>query len=105
MQQYAGWLGALPGNPVFVAYPLGFDFMFVYWYLMRYVGQSPFGFSALDVKSYAMALLKTEYRHATKRRMPEHWFGTQPHTHIALDDAIEQGTLFCNMLAENLGRP
>jgi hypothetical protein len=36
--------------------------------------------------------------------MPEHWFGTQPHTHIALDDAIEQGTLFCNMLAENLGR-
>jgi hypothetical protein len=24
-----------------------------------------------------------------------------PHRHIALDDAIEQGALFCNMLAEN----
>ncbi len=23
-----------------------------------------------------------------------------PHTHVALDDAIEQGALFCNMLAE-----
>ncbi|MFP3741315.1 hypothetical protein SB860_41445, partial [Burkholderia sp. SIMBA_019] len=23
-----------------------------------------------------------------------------PHTHIALDDALEQGALFCNMLAE-----
>jgi hypothetical protein len=25
-----------------------------------------------------------------------------PHTHIALDDALEQGALFCNILAENL---
>jgi hypothetical protein len=25
-----------------------------------------------------------------------------PHTHVALDDAIEQGALFCNMLAENV---
>jgi hypothetical protein len=24
-----------------------------------------------------------------------------PHTHVALDDAIEQGLLFCNMLAES----
>ncbi|HET7609362.1 MAG TPA: 3'-5' exoribonuclease [Gammaproteobacteria bacterium] len=105
MREYAAWVGALPGKPVFVAYPAGFDFVFVYWYLMRFVGQSPFGFSAIDIKSYAMALLKTEYRHATKSRLPAHWFGTQAHTHIALDDAIEQGTLFCNMLAENLGRP
>jgi hypothetical protein len=28
-----------------------------------------------------------------------------PHTHIALDEAIEQGALFCNMLADNLGKP
>ena len=105
MLDYAGWLGALPGKPVFVAYPVGFDFMFVHWYLMRFVGESPFGFSTLDIKTYAMALLKTEYQQASKRRLPPHWFGPQPHTHIALDDAIEQGTLFCNMLAENVGRP
>lgn len=30
-----------------------------------------------------------------------HWFGDKPHTHQALDDAIEQGTLFCNVLIEN----
>jgi hypothetical protein len=24
-----------------------------------------------------------------------------PHTHRALDDALEQGALFCNMLAES----
>jgi hypothetical protein len=33
--------------------------------------------------------------------MPEHWFDDLPHTHKALEDAIEQGALFCNMLAEN----
>ena len=101
MRRYVDWLRALPGRPVFVAYPAGFDFLFVYWYLMRFVGESPFSFSALDVKTYAMALLKCEYRHAVKRNMPQRWFDPLPHTHIALDDAIEQGATFCNMLAEN----
>lgn len=98
MQRYVAWLKELPGKPVFVAYPAGFDFTFVYWYLMRFVGESPFGFSAIDMKTYAMALLKTEFRDTTKRRMPRRWFDDLPHTHVALDDAIEQGALFCNML-------
>ena len=57
---------------------------------------------ALDIKTYAMALLRRGYRDSTKRNMPERWFDELPHTHGALDDAIEQGALFCNMLAENL---
>jgi hypothetical protein len=32
--------------------------------------------------------------------MPKHWFDDHPHTHVALDDAIEQGALFCNMLKD-----
>ena len=48
-----------------------------------------------------MALLKRDYRDSTKRNMPKRWFDSAlPHTHTALDDAIEQGALFCNMLAE-----
>lgn len=38
------------------------------------------------------------------RHMPKHWFDPAPHTHQALDDAIEQGALFCTMLQENLTR-
>jgi hypothetical protein len=102
MRRYAAWVNALPGKPVFVAYPAGFDFLFVYWYLIRFTGASPFSFSALDVKTYAMALLKIGYRDSTKRNMPKRWFDPMPHTHVALDDALEQGALFCNMLAENL---
>lgn len=101
MARYMSWIKSLDGKPVFVAYPAGFDFMFVYWYLIKYVGESPFSHSALDIKSYAMAVLKTDYRSSTKRNMPKRWFDKLPHTHVALDDAIEQGALFCNMLAES----
>lgn len=102
MPRYVEWLRSLPGKPVFVGYPVSFDFLFVYWYLIRFAGESPFSHSALDIKTYAMAMLKMEYRESTKRNMPERWFDNLPHTHVALDDAIGQGALFCNMLAENL---
>ena len=101
MARYVAWLKQLKGKPVFVAYPAGFDFLFVYWYLIRFAGESPFSHSALDMKTFAMALLKTDYRDSTKRNMPKHWFDKLPHSHVALDDAIEQGALFCNMLKVN----
>lgn len=104
MRAYVDWINSLNAKPVFVAYPAGFDFLFVYWYLIRFVGESPFSHSALDIKSYAMAMLKTEYLESTKRNMPQQWFDKFPHTHVALDDAIEQGALFCNMLRANHGR-
>ena len=106
MARYVAWIRSLGGKPVFVAYPAGFDFLFVYWYLMRFVGESPFSHSALDIKSYAMAVMRTDYRDSTKRNMPRAWFDPLPHSHVALDDAIEQGALFCNMLRANLvGKP
>jgi len=100
MPEYVSWLKSLPGKPVLVGYPVAFDFMFVYWYLIRFAGESPFSHSALDIKTYAMWALKSGYRDATKRNMPRRRFDPLPHTHLALDDAIEQGALFCNMLAE-----
>ncbi len=99
MPEYVAWLKSLPGKPVFVGYPAAYDFLFVYWYLIRFAGESPFSHSALDIKTYAMALLGGEYRNSTKRNMPKNWFDELPHTHVALDDAIGQGALFCNMLA------
>jgi len=77
--------------------------LFLYWYLIKFTGRSPFSFSALDIKSYAMAVLRLPYRKSTKRNMPKRWFSKTEHAHIALDDAIEQGELFCAMLKENLG--
>lgn len=109
MQRFCDWVTELSNKwtsaPVFVAYPAGFDFMFVYWYLMNFVKKSPFSFSAVDIKTYAMAMLKGQYRKSVKRNMPRRWFDKKhKHTHKALDDAVEQGALFCNMLLENKGK-
>jgi len=101
MKRYVDWIEALDGKPLFVACPAGFDFLFVYGYLMRFVGRSPFSHSALDMKTFAMALLRRDCRASTKQNMPKHWFDDRPHSHVALDDAVEQRALFCNMLGEN----
>ena len=104
MTAYAQWLDALPGRPVFVAWPVGFDFLFVHWYLSRFTGRDPFGHNALDMRSFAMGLLGTEYGRTGKRQLPTDWFDPLPHTHIALDDALAQGALFCHMLAASRGQ-
>lgn len=101
MPRYVRWLRSLPGSPVFVGYPAGFDFTFIYFYLIKFANESPFSFSALDVKTAAFVLLGCDYREATKRNMPKKWFAGAPkHTHKALDDAIGQGVMFCNMLKD-----
>jgi hypothetical protein len=104
MEQYTTWVKKQPGVPVFVGYPAGYDFTWVYWYLIHFTGSSPFSFSGIDIKTYASAILKLPYRQSTKKNMPKRWFPNDPHTHIAVEDAIEQGKLFCNMLKENLGK-
>ena len=105
MRDYLSWLKSLPGRPVFVAMPAGFDFLFVYWYLIRFAEESPFGHAALDMKSFAMALLGAEFRKSGKSQMPKAWRSERAHTHVALDDALEQGEIFCAMLQESRARP
>ena len=100
MTDCTAWLRALPGTPVFVAYPVTFDFMFVQWYLIRFARSAPFGHSGIDLRTLGMALLNTTWQRTTKEHMPQRWNDPLPHTHIALDDALEQGAMFCNMLAE-----
>lgn len=104
MARYLAWLKALPGKPVFVAYPSAFDFPFVYWYLLEFTAENPFGYSAIDIKTYAMALLQRPYRLCGKRSMPAEWIGPSAHTHVAIDDAIEQGRIFCNMMTRGSRR-
>lgn len=103
MEAFTAWVNRVSrdnGNlpPTAVAYPAGFDFMFVYWYIRRFGLSSPFSFSCLDIKTYAAAVLGVPYRKAVKKNMPESWFAGLPaHTHKAIDDALEQGLLFLNI--------
>ena len=97
MAAYAAWLDGLSGSSesslVFVAYPAVFDFSFVHWYLLHFVGRDPFGFYALDLKTYAMAALGIKFIATVKSNMPADWIDRK-HNHIALDDALEQADMF-----------
>jgi hypothetical protein len=99
MMRYLDWVEGLPGQPVFVAYPLLFDMMFVYWYLIRFCARSPFSFSGIDIKTMAYAAMgSTSYRGATKKSMPRQWHPPHAkHRHVAVADAREQGHLFFNI--------
>jgi hypothetical protein len=99
MKRYLGWVEGLPGKPVFVAYPLLFDMMFVYWYLIRFCGRSPFSHSGIDIKTMAYAAMGSgSYRGASKKNMPKHWHPPNvAHSHVAIEDAREQGRLFFNI--------
>ncbi|HEX7044982.1 MAG TPA: exonuclease [Burkholderiales bacterium] len=102
MPEYLKWVQELPGRPVFLGWPASWDFMWIYWYLVRYTGERPFRENALDVRSYAMGMRRSTFHMTSRSYLPKRWFDALPHTHIALDDALEQGALFCNMHAENL---
>lgn len=102
MAAYSKWLKSLGQKPVFVAYPASFDFTFIYWYLIKFTGESPFTYLAFDIKTFACAMIKKPFYSITKSKMPKRWFDKNKKSHVALDDAIEQGLLFCNMLSENL---
>ena len=100
MVRYVAWVKGLQGRPVFVAYPAGFDFLFVYWYLIRFTGTSPFGHSGcLDMKTMYAVKADAPVGRAVKRQMPRHLLSNRRHTHHALDDAIEQAELFANVWA------
>jgi hypothetical protein len=86
---------------VCIGYPVTFDFMFVYWYLIKFTGKSPFSFSGLDIGTMAMTIMRSSYKTAEMEYMPRHWFAEDiKHNHTPLCDAIEQGHVFCSMLKE-----
>jgi len=86
---------------VFAAYPLGFDWMWTYWYLVKFSKNgSPFGHSRhIDIKSLYAGKAHATVSRSTKRNIPKAFIPATKHTHMALDDAIEQGELLMNLLA------
>jgi hypothetical protein len=69
-----------------------------------FTGKETLGFSILCLKSQASSMLKIPFREAVKRNFPKRWYaGCPAHTHEALEDAIEQGSLGINMIREDRG--
>lgn len=101
MTSAAAWIENIVGKaePIFVAYPLSFDWTWMYWYFVQFSDLgSPFGFSkCFDIKTAMALTLGRTVRSVGKDRIPNVLKSKSPHTHNALDDAISQAELFSNI--------
>ena len=85
-------------RPVLVGFPLVFDWMFLTWYLERFAGGSPFGYSSgLDMKTLYATKAGVPLSLAGKDDLPPSLRSSLAHTHNALDDAMEQGEIFIRL--------
>lgn len=86
-------------RPVLVAYPVAFDWLFLHWYFVTYCGASPFGHgTCIDIRSLYVGVTGSTFGASSKGNVATELQPRSAHTHHALDDAIEQGELFVNVL-------
>lgn len=87
-------------RPVMVASPAGFDWMFMHWYFVSYLGSSPFGHSScFDIKTAVSVRFDRPITMSGRSSVPD-WLDSEVvHSHNALDDALEQSQIFANLMA------
>ncbi|MER6631956.1 3'-5' exoribonuclease [Streptomyces sp. NPDC000987] len=101
LAEFSDWVRevAAGAQPVMAGYPASYDWTFLYWYLIRFTGRSPFGHSGcLDMKTLYATKAGLPLRAVAKGTMPRDLLSRRRHTHHALDDAIEQAELLANLM-------
>ena len=87
------------GRPVLVAYPLSFDWTWLYWYFIRFSQEgSPFEYSrCFDIKTAFAVKARLPISESGRSRLLRLLRSSRKHTHNALDDAIEQAEIFAKV--------
>jgi len=103
MQRFADWLGeVVPAGhvPVFAGFNAPFDWMFVDCYFHQFIGDNPFGHSALDIKSYFMGKMMSSWAETSMRHLSPRYLSGRALSHNALGDARDQAELFRAIVAD-----
>lgn len=87
------------GRPVLVAYPLSFDWSWLYWYFISFSADgSPFEHSrCFDIKTAYAVKARVPMSLAGRSKLPAELRSHRVHSHNALDDAVEQAEIFANI--------
>jgi hypothetical protein len=101
MAEACRWVKDKAGRakPVLVAYPLSFDWTWLYWYFIRFSPDgSPFDYSrCFDIKTALAVKAAIPISEAGRSRLIPSLLPKHQHTHHALDDAIAQAEIFANV--------
>lgn len=97
MESFLSWVSDIcgeEGKPVFVGFNAPFDWSFINYYFHRYLGQNPFGFSALDIKALYMGATGCTWEKTRSSEMSRALNATLRGDHQAAHDAQFQAELF-----------
>lgn len=101
MREAYKWITGIAGSakPVLVAYPLSFDWAWLYWYFVQFSSEgSPFNHSlCFDMKTAYAVKASVPISEAGRSKILPQLLPDRRHTHHALDDAIEQAEIFGNL--------
>ncbi len=101
MEDASQWVRRVAGvgRPVLVAYPVSFDWSWLYWYFVRFTKDgSPFRHSrCFDIKTAIAVKGHMPISEASRPKLSPFLRSNHKHTHHALDDAAEQAEIFANV--------
>lgn len=103
MSRAAEWIReqSKGATPILVAYPLSFDWAWLYWYFTRFSKTgSPFNHSrCFDLKTAFSVKARSPVCASGRDRLPPELRSQRAHTHNALDDAMEQAEIFARLFS------
>jgi DNA polymerase III epsilon subunit-like protein len=96
MKEFQSWIhkNSDGSKPIFVGFNAPFDWSFVNYYFHHYLGENPFGFSALDVKALFMGHSGCSWDATRSSQIAKVLETTFSPNHNALQDALAQADLF-----------
>ena len=100
MNRAAEWIAehSIDGTPVLVAYPLSFDWTWLYWYFIRFLGTSPFKHSrCFDLKTAVSVSLKRPLSSSGLKQLPDELKSGARLSHHALADASDQAEILAKL--------
>lgn len=82
MSDFAAWLKEnSTSRPMFFSDNNGFDWQFINWYFIHFLGKNPFGFSSTNLGSLYKGMVKDTFKNFKHLRKTKH-------THNPVDDAL-----------------
>ncbi len=103
MQQFSEWIHSVAPaghRPIMVAYNAPHDWAFVNHYFLEFLGDNPFGQSAIDIKAFYMGLIGCPWEETSLLYLSPRFLKGQRLPHDALADARLQADLFRKLLAQ-----